>query len=183
MLAIGMLGYLLGAFISVVVLSGITAVVFVRQARTLAYGGPVSQLLRAHRIVITDQNGTNRAMLDSTGLRIADDTGEPRIVVGTDNEGPALQVWDQQGRVRLSLGSTADGTTGLMLVDEAGKTRGRAVILSGALGVVSFAVNDQNGNLRGDLTEGVYGARLNLCDENGKSIWQAPDATKSKSPT
>jgi hypothetical protein len=176
MLVIGLVGYLCGTFVAVIVLSGILAVAFMRQARTMAHGGPASSLLRAERIVITDQRGIVRAALDSTGLRLADNAGSPRIVIAVDSDGPAFQVWDEQGRVQLNLGSGANGITGLTLVDEAGKTRGQAVIHNGMQGLVSFAVNDQNGQLRGDfsLVGAFGGARLNLSDENGKSIWTTP---------
>ncbi len=176
MLVIGLIGYLCGTFVSAIVLSGILAVAFMRQARSMAHGGPVSSFLRAERIVITDQKGIVRAALDSRGLQLTGNTGRPRIVIAVDSDKPALQVWHEQARIQLNLGSGANGIMGLTLVDEAGKTRGQAIIHNGMQGLVSFVVNDQNGRLRGDLSlVGAFGgARLNLSDENGKSIWTAP---------
>jgi hypothetical protein len=177
MLVIGMIGLFWGTFASIIVLSGILAIAFMRRTR----GGPTLSLLRAERIVIVNQKGVPRACLDSAGLQLTDDVGHPRIVIAVDNDGPAFQVWDKDAKLQLSLGSGANGT-GLSLLDvETGKIRGQAMVYSGKLGFASFAVRDSSGCVRGFFTssvDGDGGARLSFLDKSGSPVCSIDETGK-----
>jgi hypothetical protein len=183
MAAIGLIGIVWGTFISVIVLSAIVAIAYMRQARTMAYGGPVTSRLRVEQIVIVNEQGIPRVSLDAkTGLQLADDMGRPRIVIAVDGDGPGFQVWDEAGKLQLTLGSSGANGIGLSLVDEAGKIRGQAVLRNESGGFASFVVRDRKGQVRGFFTssiDGSGGAKLNFLDEAGNLVWHLDETGKS----
>jgi hypothetical protein len=185
MVVIGAAGFWLGALASIVALAGITAVVLMRHARKIAYGGLAGAVLNAARLTILDQNGKPRAGLDSTGFQLFDDKGCARILLAVDGDGPAVQVCDESGKLQLSLGSSAaDGSYGLSMVDQQGKVRARAVMRNELQGIASFGVYDPSGQIRANLsisgvsiTGGLARAALTFTNEAGLILWSAPDAS------
>ncbi len=59
--------------------------------------------VRASRLVIEDEDGTTRALLEATKggttLRLSDENGTLRIGLGAFGDGPALGLYDERGTV------------------------------------------------------------------------------------
>ncbi len=71
----------------------------------------VEDEVRAHRIILVDDKGRERASLvsDNTGsifLVMTDKAGKARVNLSINNDGPALTFFDPSGQPRTILGST-----------------------------------------------------------------------------
>ena len=109
MLVVGSIGIWLGPLAASIAVAGLLAVSFMRQARTMASGGPMNTVIRAGRVTILDAAGKQRVCIDGDGIQLTDDSGQTRIVMAVDAKGPELQICDQNGNLEVSLGSRPDG--------------------------------------------------------------------------
>jgi hypothetical protein len=71
----------------------------------------VENEVRAHQIILVDDNGTERASLvtDNAGsvfIMMADKAGRARVNLSVSNDGPTLTFLDPSGQARTILGST-----------------------------------------------------------------------------
>jgi len=174
MLVVGSIGIWLGPLAASIAVAGLLAVSFMRQARTMASGGPMNTVIRAGRVTILDAAGKQRVCIDGDGIQLTDDAGQTRIVMAVDAKGPELQICDQNGNLEVSLGSRPDGNSGLALMDETGKVRAQAVIRKELGGIASFGLYDSAGQVRGNFAIGDRPAFLNFTDDEGVIIWRAP---------
>jgi hypothetical protein len=174
MLVVGSIGILLGPLAASVAVGGLLAVSFMRQARTMAEGGPLNTMIKAACVTILDAAGKQRVRIDGAGIHLSDDAGRTRMVMGVDANGPDLQICDQNGNLQVSLGSRPDGNSGLALMDEAGKVRAQAVIRKELGGIASFGLYDSTGRVRGNFFISDRLTSLNFTDDQGVIIWRAP---------
>jgi hypothetical protein len=177
MTIVGAVGFWLGTAASMLLLAGLSAAAYMRLARFAADGGQTGRVLSAERLVIINQNGRPRVALDGTGLQLLDEKGCARILMAVDGDGPAVQVCDESGKLRLSLGSSAaEGSYGLSMIDQQGKVIARAIMRNELHGIASFGLYDASGQIRANLsTSGSTQANLTFTDEDGRFIWRASD--------
>jgi hypothetical protein len=115
-------------------------------------GGAAVNEVRARRIVLADDQGRERGVLQMAA------------------DGPTLVLCDAMGKVRATLSAIASGP-GLALYDAEGKGRAALVVLADG---PRLALRGATGKVCAILSGGKDGPRLGLLDAAGKPIWSAP---------
>ncbi|MCE5237806.1 hypothetical protein LLH23_04880 [bacterium] len=173
-------------------------------------GKPVQEVVRARRFEVVDQSGRRQAALESVSngtaqLELLGSKGAGCVQVGSCLGRPAISLWDADGKVRASLDLDPKGnaalclfnspergglivkTTGLRLVDNAGKERC-------SLGPSGLELSDATGGLRACLgatatvnkttgaTTTYPESTLTLFAADGTVCWQAPAAPAAIAP-
>jgi len=107
--------------------------------------------IRAHHIVLEDENG------------------EVRVGLVMTKDGPALLLYGDYGKARAQLSATKDAA-GLILYGENGEVRAWLGMIKDA---PSLTMTDENGKARAGLAVLKDGPRLTMIDENGKVTWSS----------
>jgi len=119
----------------------------------------------ATRFQMFGENGQVNVQLQTNGIRgtrlSLKDTGEQRVELVVNDQGPFLSLWDTESGLRVLLGLTGEGSPELRLVDQ--KNRIRAV-----LGTTRLTHPDTGS------TEIRAPSSLVLFDEDGNVVWSAP---------
>ena len=160
-----------------------------RQNRWMKRAGGL--MLAAVACVVLMGQGKPKELPDlvAKSLTIKDEKGGKRVELGTEKGSAYVRLHDQNGRVRLSLRTAANGNPHLNLVDQTGK---KPVVLRTFLdGSVLLALKGLflrsaangspailltgRGGIRAWLGRADDGSPvLKLRDAKGKVIWQAP---------
>jgi hypothetical protein len=126
--------------------------------------------------------GSGAGDLVARSLKIVDENGTQRVVVGVGKDGPLVILIDEKGTPRAALAISRYGP-GVTLVDEKGNSR--VVLNIGKYGPF-VALNDEKGIPRAGLgsmplggvstgaTEVTATSSFTLFDKEGKVIWKAP---------
>lgn len=130
-----------------------------------AASSPVAEEVRSRKLVVVDEQGTERASLDDLGLRIADEQGKGQAVIGPDAMLLRTLLWigDEQGRI------VEFNAMGVAFFDGRGKRRARVGVglRDDAPHLVLF---DAQENPRASLSlKGDGAPGLDLLDAQGKA--------------
>jgi hypothetical protein len=148
---------------------------------------------------LKDHNGRERVEVREDGggprLMLFDQKRGGSVMLSADCVGQALNLTDQNGKLRAGLMVLADGRPSLELADQNGETR-VMVVLDPALGP-QLRLCGQDGKVRAGLAVGPPGwpilslqhqngeagatlgvldgkPTLELCDQHGRPIWSKP---------
>jgi hypothetical protein len=154
---------------------------FARSGASSWRGRSVVQIDNAHRFegVLVQENGNRPAMNESTGrvveaerFVLRDSKAKVRAVLGTNGDGPTLELFDQNGRARLSFEVREDRAR-VQLLGGKGDTRGLIWADDTAVEVKLFSKHG-NGSLAlqvATLDEGGgLGPRLYLSDKSDSGV-------------
>jgi len=142
----------------------------------LGQSGPGKNIVEADAFVVTDSNGTGRAVLSMS-----------------DDQGPTLTLNDAQGRTRAVLSVLQDQAC-LALLDSNGTPRlrfgtepdGSEIVFNGPESVTRMSLKqDSDGSLIAlgdDAAEARVGigvpadnvARMGIFNQSGRPVWRAP---------
>lgn len=145
-----------------------------------AGGESVPKRIRAQEFDVVDASGGVRAALlvsengAGPSLKLYDQNGEPCVVLGMGDSGPALGLCDRTGTTRIALAMLADGEPTLSLYDQNDTARAVLAIFAKS-GQPMLGLADQNGKSRIGLGMTKSGQpMLGLYDQDGKVIWRTP---------
>lgn len=83
-----------------------------------------SEEIVVRKITIVDSDGRSRIVLAGSGMILADESEQPRIVMATmDNEAAAIQHFDPEGRRRIAVGTFAGGNASVLHLDPERRVR------------------------------------------------------------
>jgi hypothetical protein len=109
---------------------------------------------------------------DEMGLFLMDHQKRmERAKLTLGNAGPALTLYDENGKERVALGVMRAAMPRIRLGDAAGKTRGQ---LAAAADVPALLLYDAAGIPRAEVNVALDVPRLHLRDAGGRPVWQAP---------
>jgi hypothetical protein len=108
---------------------GLALTVAAGVALLMGQAAPRNLLVRAQRIVVTDENGNDRIVLgaakDKAGVQVLSGDGKATAVLAVSQDSAGVSVTDESGRHRVTLGKhlRQGGGAGLWLYDGSGTLR------------------------------------------------------------